>query len=194
MSENPIDPEREYFLFAGYFVNAYARVEHTLRMALCDLAGIDQEKFGILVGNPRSGDLINKVRKLCDIKITEDNAKEAVIDAFDQLSEITKLRDRVVHYGGFPISRDRTIMLAKGAAPTDLTHSETNLDNLWAAARDLDLIQSVFVYRIHPAGRTVPEEPINAVRREPWQYTPLVPMRSDPKSQNPQAQQPPPQS
>lgn len=174
MANFPADPYRDYYLFAGYFVTQYARVEHTLRGGLRHLAGITEQQFKTLVGNPRSGDLVKKVKDLAAAseKLSEE-AKSATKDAFDQLEHISKLRDRIVHYGSVPLSDGRTAVLTKGDAPTSLNHDETTSGNLWNAARDLDLINLVFSVRIHAMAEDLPTLPWNAVRQEPWLYKPL---------------------
>lgn len=168
------DPDRDYYMFAGYFVTQYARVEHTLRGAASHLAGITEQQFKTLVGNPRSGDLVKLVKALLsDAEDLPDAARAAAADAFNQLAHVSKLRDRPVHYGGFGLSEGRTVVFAKGTTPTTIKSNETTSQNLWNAARDLDLINLVFLVRIHSMAAGLPEVPWNAVRTEPWLYKPL---------------------
>ncbi|MEA3058242.1 MAG: hypothetical protein QOF34_1057, partial [Sphingomonadales bacterium] len=54
-------------------------------------------------------------------------------------------------------------------------HDQTQIENLWNAAKDLDLINLVLLVSLNPESAGIPEgeKPWNAVRREPWQYKPL---------------------
>jgi hypothetical protein len=173
MGTPDLGPDRNYYLFVGYFITQYARVEWTLRGSLRHLARMSRTRFDDLIRNPRSGDLITMTKKLAIRRKQSAESKEAVADAFTHLQAIAKLRDRLVHYGGLPLDSQRTIILAKGAKAEKLSHDETTLQNLWNAALDLDLINNIFLYRIHPMGLSIPEAPWNAVRTAPWLYIPL---------------------
>jgi hypothetical protein len=67
------------------------------------------------------------------------------------------------------------MVLKKGDFPTGLKHDQTELDNLWNAAKDLDLINLVLLFRLNPEAGGIPPgtTPWNAVRNEPWKYKPL---------------------
>src|SRR3546814_17563315 len=98
MSNNPKpDPLTEYHRFVGSFITEYARLEFVLRYVLERMSGMDDATYRVLVGFPRSSDVIKKVKTLAETRKLSDESKAAIDDTFSQLRDITEIRDRILH-------------------------------------------------------------------------------------------------
>src|SRR3546814_16549785 len=95
MSNNPKpDPLTEYHRFVGSFITEYARLEFVLRYVLERMSGMDDATYRVLVGFPRSSDVIKKVKTLVATRQLSDGTKDAIEDTFSKLRAITKIRYR----------------------------------------------------------------------------------------------------
>lgn len=174
MSDSAGDRLHEYHKFVGWFISQYANLEDCLRRLLLQHTGMSVEMFAITIGFPRTSDAINKLRKVIALNQSLDpDSQAALADAFGQLDLISKLRDRIVHYGGHPINTGEFLVRSKPSDKSRETGEPYDLfdkQELWSAASDLFTIQNVFNYRLGES--ELPNQEVNGVRREPWRYTP----------------------
>jgi hypothetical protein len=167
--------------FVGNFVSEFSITEGLMRDLLLQQSRLRSLEFGILVGFPRTGELITKLRKMIELLPLEQETAARIGECFVQLDHVIKLRDRLVHYGSRVDPHDNSISVYH--KPPLAPFAERPKDNfseeeLWAAAWDLGVIRRTFVGHLN---RRVPED----VRRkmlsheqEPWRYKP-PPQRPD---------------
>jgi hypothetical protein len=171
MAQSEVDRFAEYHKFVGLFVNEFAQLEYVLRMIIRLHSGLTQDLYDALVGFPRSGEARGLAKKLADLYDLPPEKRSAVNRAFDHLTEIVQLRDRLVHYGGHPINDANEVALfAKSPIGSLGPATFTTQDNLWAAVNDLHHIKLVIVDHLIPG---VPSIISDDALHAPWQYKPL---------------------
>ena len=168
----------EYHKFAGKFVTEYAELEFILRFLIRRMAGLNEAQYDILIGFPRSGEARALAKKLADIQPLDTPSRKVVNDAFEQLANITQLRDWVVHFGG--IHRTPEQILMRGKVPSPWPDRLANLNDMWEAVADLNQITTTLNYYL------APDMPPDAVTEEfrhrqgPWRYKPLPQLKNPP--------------
>jgi len=100
MASNLIEAGQEFDRFVGSYVREYARLELILRMAMKKHSGLDDETYDILMGLPRTGEILSKLEKLFPRIVTDEAVRVEAVRAFRQLKELSLLRDNLVHYSG----------------------------------------------------------------------------------------------
>lgn len=166
------DAHNEYHRFVGSFISEYARLEFVLRYVLERLSGMTPETYRVMIGFPRSGEVIKKVRQLAETRNLDEDAKASLDDAFSQLTQITAIRDRIVHYGGHPLT-DGDVLVFMKPRP-EANHDQFTQQTLWNAVIDLNLINRIVLFRLGPRepAEWINAQELNGVRREPWRYKP----------------------
>ncbi len=141
----------EYYIFVGQFVTQFADVEFFLRRFLYVQSGLGIKKFNLLIGFPRTADLINKIKALAVDKPLSAGALEAVQTAFVQLDHIIRLRDKLLHYGLGPSRSGKILIRTKGNklnATTGLPYEALENDDLNNASLDLRDIKRILIYHL----------------------------------------------
>lgn len=176
MSDAFLERFDEYHKFVGMFITSYADLEYDLRNFLERLSGLGSDSFEVLMGFPRTSEALAKLRKMISLsRDLNDEDRAAINDAFSQLDIVTKLRDRIVHYGGGPAG-DNFIVRAR---PTDkspetkASHDFFELQELRNAIWDLSVIKNVLSFRLRNRGwPTEKGLAVSGVKQVPWQYIP----------------------
>ncbi|GAA3907637.1 hypothetical protein GCM10022276_27580 [Sphingomonas limnosediminicola] len=169
-------PDNEFHSSVGALIGAFADVEDRLRLCLRELSGLPQNKFEILVGFPRTGESLSKLKKLLALAHLEGDGHARVQEALNQLENIVKLRDRLVHYGGFAEEEVVAVYLKPNGVPQNVRWfaEEYPPSSIRDAASDLGTIYTTLTAYI---GSRPPEEIRNEMKRElpklgTWQYKP----------------------
>ena len=172
--------------FIGNFVSEFSRTEAQLRTLLEQISGLGQKQFAVLIGFPRTSELITKLRKMTEFTPLPGEATYAVSECFKQLDHIIKLRDRLIHYGSHINPLDHSIVVRQKGKPSpfirDMAENSFTEEELWGAASDLAFIRNTLTYHLN---QRLPQDVrhllLEVVRkREPWLYTPPE-QRPDPK-------------
>ena len=176
-----LEGHEEFHVFVGAFVTEYAQLELIMRMLIGNLSGLDQARYDAIVGFPRNSDLRKLFRKLVGLALDGDDGKR-VIDALNWLDKLTKLRDRIVHYGGVPAGMGPNgeddmiaagVLISNKLLCTDPVRNYCDYGNLWHAVSDLWLIKHVFIAYL-PGPKAFNDFGLQIVGDYgPWRYKPL---------------------
>ena len=170
-SDDPSNVFYEYFYALGQFIATFASVEHLLAHALKTLAGVTPEVALAIFSGDRIDTVKSKINRIRDFQgLPRDPDLER---AFAQLTQITNVRNNLVHY--------RTYFLGFEAMPTVSNKSATRPEQarttevppqvLYNMTRDLDAIQSTIILTLLPGDRQ--DRALDAIRasvRTPWHY------------------------
>ena len=169
----------QYERFVGSFTGQYANLEAVLRMTLKQHSGLDDELYDILIGFPRTGEIVTKLRKLFPRIVKDPSVRADAVRAFTHLDNVTKLRDRIVHYGGHPVEGDKLLIRTKPTERVEETGEAYILhtrQELWDAHRDLQKIISFVGFHIAGWRSRDPEHDTafsrDAALDEAWLYKP----------------------
>lgn len=178
---SPLPPTREdisnkfYFEF-GRFVCAFADVERIVRELFHKVSGLKKNAARRIIASRDLKPAIDLTKALANLlpnkKLSAEN-KEEIEKCFWQISQMTELRNTLIH-GGAEIEESGVIRSAnRNKATTEETIKEIELeiDDLVKARQDLLVIYlrlSYLVYR-HQSLR----KNIKQLRRMPWLYKAL---------------------
>jgi hypothetical protein len=169
MSHPELPEVTEYHKFVGLFVTEYAQLEHIIRTVIRVMSGLNEKKHEAIIGFPRSGEARALAKKLADLQDLPSGARTSINGAFDHLSTITLLRDRVVHFGGY--ETDLGILLANKDGSFSREHDITEQKNLWNAAVDLRRIKMILLHHLLVSMPTGEIREV-ALQQGPWRYIP----------------------
>lgn len=99
------------------------------------MSHIDMATFEIIVGNPRSSDLVKMARALAKLRLSGKSAEYAEA-AFDHLTKLTGLRNQIAHYSGVA-GFGEVALYSKPGKAGERPYSKTTIDKLAAAQFDL---------------------------------------------------------
>ena len=172
MSNNPtIERLNNYSKFVGVFITKFANLEFHLRRVLRAQLGMTEDVFRIVIGFPRTDDALGKLRKL--LPALEDEARREVGEGLDRLTNLSRLRNWIVHYGGSPLDDDNYLVRLKPTERSKATGKNYHLfqlQELYNALRDLHTVNILLLIHLDPEFDDAQGEFRNGLF--PWQYIP----------------------
>lgn len=159
--------------FVGRFVGQFSNLEFNIRRLIVVQSGVSPEIIKILIGFPRTGEAITKLKQLCSLRLSDSKAQSEVEAAFQQLAAITLIRDRLVHYGGHPIGTGEILVRTKPGLKSKTTGEGYDLFShrtLFDASIDLQQIEYTLLVHLD---MTMPDDMRNDMRLnvgKPWRY------------------------
>lgn len=103
-----IQQEERYFLALGRFTNAFAHAESSLKSFLADLLEIDVHTANAAFGGQRMKPTMDAIRRLHERRNSDLDDLYAPI--VEQLGQILKARDGLVHWGARNIATSEAIV------------------------------------------------------------------------------------
>lgn len=143
--------QRSYDRFVTALLGQYAALEHALRRHLQNHVRLSDEIYDIVVGFPRTTELVAKLKEVIALTIEDEAVKAQAAAIFGQLTVITKLRDRVVHFGGHPLDNGKIMIRTK---PTEIVlatgkpYALYEITDLFAAYTELMQITSFLSFHL----------------------------------------------
>ncbi len=174
INENPeTDEAKAYFLALGEFIDQFARTEMFLHVILRHYAKINWDVGAAILSGVRVDTAMSFIKRITEIHDPGEETRIEINDLFQQLAEVNKLRNDIVHYGS-QVRDDVRIVSNRIAAHTHdrIREFSVSPQTLKDAATDLNAINVRLSFRVlhhMPIGLHKPFEPIlNA----PWRYKP----------------------
>jgi hypothetical protein len=107
--EAPLIP---YYISLGRFLTAYAQVEANVLVALRMCSGVANEVGQSLFSGVRAIQALDYIKRIADAQGWNDEKRAPIKIVTDQLGEVTRVRNDVLHYGtettGLPAERYST--------------------------------------------------------------------------------------
>lgn len=183
MTANPKSADIDYFACLGAFIHQFAQVESLLFTQLVLESKIPANVARAIFSdakNDRARDLIKRIRASRGLP-----ESPLLKRAFDQLSEINRLRNDLVHFGTVPrngiewVSNKSWIHI-----PTKLREYPVTARLLLDALHDLETIKALFVTHMtaNTQAQDIIAERFGCAAQSPWQYKPPPQGSSDRKS------------
>jgi len=91
------EEDTPYFAALGRFISAYALAEAAAMMLTRSLSGLEDERSRIAFGGMRLSDISERLRKFAELEELPDEKIDCIEDCLQQLSQIGKQRDKLVH-------------------------------------------------------------------------------------------------
>lgn len=142
-----------YEHFVGTFITQFATLESFLRRLLFVQSGMDDIRFDIFVGYPKTHDLIEKIQTITKAFPLEEKSQISVEVALCQLKNLLKIRNRIAHFGGNRLDNGMFLIRThqfKESQDTGQPYDLFTSHELWMAAKDLSFITSVLNYHLDP--------------------------------------------
>jgi len=172
-------PAHTYSYFVGHFINEFSKLEFFLRRLLNEVSGLSRHDFAILIGNPRTEEVVSKLRKLTPHRLPADG-QDDVTAALKQLEQITRFRNWVVHYGGHDGLTDHPDKFLVRLPPTEVNEATGGAylllerEEAWAAASDILTISITVNGWLDPthSSDVRPGRLPGGYPETPWRYKP----------------------
>lgn len=191
-----------YLTRLGNFVETFAEVEETLHAFLIQLAGLDRLTAVALLSGTRINTDMEFVGRLYDARQTK--MPPALKKAFDQLTQITAVRNQILHHGSIPWSALTENGWVTGRTTSNASRRlrdpkryQVSADLLGKLIGDLGsiyMVMTVLAGTNRVEGST-PEEYLQRFEQTAWHCKfPLPEHGQEPRSDNRRTRKPRPQS
>jgi hypothetical protein len=98
------EPYKDYWQWLGKFISDFSRTEHDLNTALHQFARTENDIGRVLFSGMRVESSIDTINRLLTAR-GMNRAKARLKKPFEQLGEINKTRNDIVHWGASPMKR-----------------------------------------------------------------------------------------
>lgn len=180
----------------GDFLQTYARVESTAFELLQHYAGVSNQVARALFSGTRMKGALEYVKRIAEFTGKSGEIQEELRVISQQIGEITKARDLLVHYGtGFTSSGQGIISNMRVAGERTLQERPMSREILYDMKRDLEklILHMAVLIAPHPPEHIAPNTPFGSVLHAPWRYKFVQPAGSNqtPPDRSPKQPRPP---
>lgn len=169
----------------GKFIHRYSKLEGIVHIALRSATGMSFMAAKVLLGNMRTSDEVSAIKRLSKLRNDPQNILDPLNRAFEQLTNIDKLRDQLVHRG---ISiRDGNLVCDNSITSKRhdlIEYFVITVEDLHKASDDLDFIGQIILHYASPThhehysrmAQKLPgfDREFQQRLTEPWQYRPVL--------------------
>jgi hypothetical protein len=176
-----------YHMALGRFVSQFASVESAMQLALRTCLGIQQSLAAAIFSGTRTEAAASYIRRIGETENWPEAKIKELEYIFQQLGEITRVRNDILHYGAMPISAnklrvplgsDEWLVSNRSAAHTEAKIRETRItpEILDFMTHDLQKIRIHLSAIFDPKGAVVRRQFEKHLERA-WLYRPGQPSR-----------------